>query len=70
MTAAALLSLLTQVLANLPEYITTGRQLMHFINEVYERLHNATVGKDVSEAEIKELIAKIVKNSHEIQSIP
>jgi hypothetical protein len=69
MNAAAVIALLGEVIANLPAAITTGRQVMQLVNDSYRQLVDAVGDKDVTPAEIDDLVGKIVANSAAIQAI-
>ena len=69
MSAAAVLALLSEVIATLPAAITTGRQVMQLVNDGYRQLQDAIGDKDVTAAEIEALVAQIVANSAAIQAI-
>lgn len=69
MSAAAVIALLSEVIASLPAAITTGRQVMALVNDGYRQLQDAVGDRDVTAAEIDELVARIVANSAAIQAI-
>ena len=69
MTAANVIALLHEILATLPLAITTGQQLMTLINETYRTLNETTTSRDITDAELAELIERIVANSAAIQAI-
>lgn len=69
MSAAAVIALLSEVIASLPAAITTGRQVMALVNDGYRQLQDAVGDRDVTAAEIDELVARIVANSAVIQAI-
>lgn len=69
MGAAAALALVSEVITNLPAAITTGRQVIELVNDGYKQLSEAIGDRDVTPEEINEIVAKIVKNSAEIQAI-
>lgn len=69
MTAGAIVALITQLIANLPETIKTGRDVIHLINNGYEQLKAAIGDREVTAEEINELVSRIVANSTEIQSL-
>jgi hypothetical protein len=69
MSAAAVIALLSEVIATLPAAITTGRQVMQLVNDGYRQLQEAIGDNDVTAAEIDELVAKIVTNSAAVQAI-
>ena len=69
MTAGAMVALITQLIANLPATIQTGRDVIHLVNNAYESLKAAIGDREVAAEEINEIVAKIVANSAEIQSL-
>lgn len=69
MSAAAIIALLTEVIANLPTAITTGQQVIQLINDGYRQLNDAIGDKDVTADEINALVATIVANSAAIQAV-
>ncbi len=69
MSAAAVIALLAEVIANLPAAISTGQQVIKLVNDGYKQLSDAVGDREVTPEEINELVAKIVANSAEIQSI-
>jgi hypothetical protein len=69
MSAAAVIALLSEVIANLPTAITTGQQVIRLVNDGYKQLVDAIGDREVAPEEIDALVAKIVANSAEIQSI-
>lgn len=69
MGAAAVIALLSEVVANLPAAITTGQQVIKLVNDGYQQLSEAVGDRDVTPEEINALVAKIVANSAEIQAI-
>jgi hypothetical protein len=69
MSAAAVIALLSEVIANLPAAITTGQQVIQLVNDGYRQLHEAIVDKEVTAEEINDLVGKIVANSTAIQAI-
>lgn len=69
MSAAAVIALLSEVIVNLPAAITTGQQVIRLVNDGYRQLQDAVGDRDVTAAEIDELVRKIVANSAEIQAI-
>lgn len=69
MTASAVIALLSEVIVNLPAAITTGQQVIRLVNDGYRRLQDAIGDREVTAAEIDELVRKIVANSAEIQTI-
>ena len=69
MNVAAVIALLGEVIANLPAAITTGQQVMQLVNDSYRQLVEAVGDKDVTPAEIDNLVGRIVANSAAIQSI-
>ena len=69
MSAAAVLALLGEVIANLPAVISTGQQVIQLVNDGYRRLSEAVGDREVGAEEINALVAVIVANSAAIQSI-
>ena len=69
MNAAAVITLLGEVIANLPAAITTGHQVIQLVNDSYRQLAAAVGDNEVTPAEIESLVGKIVANSAAIQSI-
>jgi hypothetical protein len=69
MSAAAVIALLGEVIANLPAAITTGREVIQLVNDGYRQLQEAIGDNDVTVGEIEALVAKIVANSAAIQAI-
>lgn len=69
MSAAAVIALLSEVIATLPAAITTGRQVIRLVNDGYRRLQDAIGDRDVTPEEINALVGKIVTNSAAIQAI-
>lgn len=69
MSAAAVIALLAEVIANLPAAISTGQQVIKLVNDGYQQLSDAVGDREVTPEEINELVAKIVANSAEIQGI-
>jgi hypothetical protein len=69
MSAAAVIALLSEVIANLPAAITTGREVIQFVNDGYRQLSEAIGDREVTADEVNALVAKIVANSVAIQAI-
>jgi hypothetical protein len=69
MSAAAVIALLGEVIANLPAAITTGQQVIRLVNDGYRQLSDAVGGREATPEEINALVAKIVANSAAIQAI-
>ena len=69
MSAAAVIALLGEVIANLPAAISTGQQVIQLVNDGYRQLSDAVGDREVTPEEIDALVAKIVANSAEIQAI-
>lgn len=69
MSAATVIALLSEVIVNLPAAITTGQQVIRLVNDGYRDLQAAIGDRDVTAAEIDELVKRIVANSTAIQSI-
>jgi iron-sulfur cluster repair protein YtfE (RIC family) len=69
MSAAAVIALLSEVIANLPAAITTGREVIQFVNDGYRQLSEAIGDREVTADEVNALVAKIVSNSVAIQAI-
>ena len=67
MNAAAAISLLTQIIVNLPTAITTGAQVIRLVNDAYTRLSEAIADRDVTPEDIDTLVQSIVANSAAIQ---
>lgn len=69
MSAAAVIALLGEVIANLPAAISTGQQVIQLVNDGYRQLSEAVGDREVSAEEINALVAAIVANSAAIQAI-
>jgi hypothetical protein len=69
MSAAAVIALLGEVIANLPAAISTGQQVIQLVNDGYRQLSEAVGDREVSAEEINALVAAIVANSVAIQSV-
>lgn len=69
MSAASVIALLSEVIANLPAAITTGQQVIRLVNEGYRELEAAIADREVTADEIDALVRRIVANSAAIQSI-
>lgn len=69
MQVAAAVMLLSEVVANLPAAITTGKEVIDLVNAGWRQLSEAIGDKDVTPEEITALVAKIVANSAEVQAI-
>ena len=69
MSAAAVIALLGEVIANLPAAISTSQQVIQLVNDGYRKLSDAVGDREVSAEEINALVAVIVANSAAIQSI-
>ena len=69
MSVAAVVALLSEVIANLPAAISTGQQVVQLVNDGYARLKDAIGDREVTAGEIDEIVAKIVANSAAIQAI-
>lgn len=69
MSAAAVIALLSEVVANLPAAITTGREVIALVNDGYRQMSEALGGREATAEEIDALVAKIVANSAAIQAI-
>lgn len=69
MSAAAVIALLAEVIANLPAAITTGQQVIQLVNDGYRQLTDAIGDKEVTAEEINELAGRIVANSAAIQAL-
>ena len=69
MSAAAVIALLAEVIANLPAAISTGQQVIKLVNDGYKQLSDAIGDREVTPEEINDMVAKIVANSAEIQAI-
>ena len=67
MTRDATLRLLTALLADLPQAIETGDQLIRLINRAYAELKD--MKKDVTAEDIDALLKKIRATSARIQSL-
>ena len=70
MNAQVLVAIISQILANLPAYVKTARDLMHLINDAYERVSQALGDGAITDEDLKNLVDAIVANSARIQSIP
>ncbi|MEQ1865251.1 MAG: hypothetical protein ABL996_11470 [Micropepsaceae bacterium] len=69
MSAAAVIALLGEVIANLPAAISTGQQVIQLVNDGYRQLSEAVGDREVSAEEINALVVAIVANSAAIQAI-
>ncbi len=69
MNAAAAVSLITQIVVNLPAAITTGAEVIRLVNDAYKSLNDAIADRDATAEEIDELVAKIAANSAAIQAL-
>ncbi len=69
MSVNAVLALLSELTANLPAAITTGRQVIELVNDGYRQLSEAAGDHEVTAEEINALVAKIIANSAAIQAI-
>lgn len=69
MSAAAVIALLSEVVANLPAAITTGRQVVRLVNDGYRQLQEAIGDREVTPQEVDALVGRIVANSAAIQTI-
>lgn len=69
MSAAAVIALLGEVIANLPAAISTGQQVIRLVNDGYRQLSEAVGDREVSAEEINALVEMIVANSAAIQAI-
>ena len=69
MTAAAVIALLSEVVANLPAAITTGREVIELVNDGYRQMSEAIGDRDVTADEIGALVWRIAANSVAIQAI-
>ena len=69
MTVSAVIALLSEVIANLPAAIATGREVIQLVNDSYTQLSEAISDRDVTRDEVNELVARIVANSAAVQAI-
>lgn len=69
MNAAAAIAIVTAVIQNVPAAIATGTEVIKLVNDAYASLKEAIGDREVTPAEIHDLVAKIVANSAEIQAI-
>ncbi len=69
MSAAAVIALLSEVIATLPPAITTGQQVIRLVNDGYRQLQDAIGDREVTREEINALVGKIVAHSATIQAI-
>lgn len=69
MNAAAAVSLITQIVTNLPAAIATGAEVIRLINNAYEAMSEAMTGRDPTPEEIDTLVRRIVANSEAIQAV-
>jgi hypothetical protein len=69
MSAAAVIALLSEVIANLPAAITTGQQVIRLVNDGYRQLQEAIGDREVTPEEVDALVGRIVANSAAIQAI-
>ena len=70
MNAQVLVAIISQILTNLPAYVKTARDLMHLINDAYERVSHALGDGEITDEDLKNLVDAIVANSARIQGIP
>ncbi len=69
MNATAAITLITQIIANLPAAIATGAQVIRLVNEAYKAVSDAMTGRDPTPEEIDTLVRRIVANSEAIQAV-
>ena len=69
MSAAAVIALLSEVIANLPAAITTGQQVIRLVNDGYRQLQEAIGDSEVTPQEVDALVGRIVANCAAIQAI-
>ena len=69
MNAATAVSLITQIIVNLPAAIATGAEVIRLINDAYNHLSEAIADRDATPEEIDALVAKIAANSEAIQAL-
>ena len=69
MSAALFATILHELLVNMPTYVKTAGDLIKFIDAAYDTLSEAIGDREVTPDEIKEIVARIIANSNEIQSI-
>jgi hypothetical protein len=69
MSAATVITLISELVANLPVAITTGQQVIQLVNSGYAQLKDAIGDREATPEEINSLVAEIVANSAEIQAI-
>jgi hypothetical protein len=69
MSATAAITLVGEILANLPGAVVAGQQVIQLINDGWAQMKEAIGDRDATPEEIKALVAKIVANSARIQAI-
>jgi hypothetical protein len=69
MNATAAITLITQIIANLPAAIATGAQVIRLVNEAYKAVSEAMTGRDPTPEEIDTLVRRILANSEAIQAV-
>lgn len=67
--ASATIALITEVLANLPAIVRTGKEIIQLINDAYARVSEAVGDRDVTPEEIREMVLRINANSQTIQNL-
>jgi hypothetical protein len=68
MNATAAVTLITQIVTNLPAAIATGAEVIRLINEAYAAVSEALTDRDPTPEEINALVLRIVANSEAIQT--
>jgi hypothetical protein len=68
MSTAAILALLTEIIAAAPAAFKTGKQIVDLVNSGYKTIRTSLSESSTPE-EINELVKKIVANHIRIQSI-
>jgi hypothetical protein len=69
MNANTAVTLIFQIIANLPAAVATGAEVIRLVNEAYQALSEAYTGRDPTPAEINTLVLRIVANSEAIQRV-
>jgi len=68
MNAAAVLTLLSEIITAAPQAFKTGKQVVDLVNSGYDSI-KASLKDDATPEEINALVKKIVANSIKIQSL-
>ena len=68
MSTAAILALLTEIIAAAPAAFKTGKQIVDLVNSGYKTI-KSSLSEDATPEQINELVRKIVANHIKIQAI-